>query len=263
MENSEVRFGPAGLGQVKDAIKNLEEYHRLGFRACEIAFTYGAYIKNKDDAEKIGKKAKELGIRLSIHAHYWINLNSEEPEKIEQSKERILECLKVGTWLGAEVVVFHPGFYGKMSREETYQNIEKQMKELETERKKNNFTTKLAPETTGKINVFGSVDEILSLVKETGCSFCIDFAHILAREKKYLFEKVFKKFSDYSDFHIHFSGINYGEKGEKNHIKTPENGLKELIENLPKNAKVTIINESPEMIEDSAEALKIYQNHRR
>jgi len=262
MEKSEIRFGPAGLGPVKTAIQTLEKYSLLGLKACEIAFTYGAYIKNKEDAEKIGKKARDLGIRLSIHAHYWINLNSKEPEKIEQSKERILECLKVGTWLGAEVVVFHPGFYGKFSKEETYKNIEKQIKELEKERKKNNFTTKLAPETTGKINVFGSVDEILNLAKEAGCSFCIDFAHILAREKKYLFEEVFKKFSDYSDFHIHFSGINYGDKGEKNHIKTPENGIKELIKNLPKNIKITVINESPKTIEDSIEMLKIWQNYR-
>ncbi len=262
-KDSEIRFGPAGLGPVKEAIKNLEKYHNLGFKACEVAFTYGAYIKKKEDAEKIGKRAKELGIRLSIHAHYWINLNSEEKIKIKQSKQRILECLKVGTWLGAECVVFHPGYYGKFSKEETYKNIENQMKELEEERKKNNFTTKLAPETTGKVNVFGGVEEIFNLAKETGCSFCVDFAHILAREKKYLFEETFSKFSDYKDFHIHFSGINYGDKGEKNHIKTPENGLKELIKNFPKNAKITVINESPEMIEDSVEAIKIFENLRR
>ena len=65
-----IRFGPAGLGPVKEAVSNLEEYHRFGLQACEIAFTYGAYIKNKEDAEKIGKKARELGIKLSIHGHY-------------------------------------------------------------------------------------------------------------------------------------------------------------------------------------------------
>ena len=120
-----------------------EEYlgHDLGIFDGFTCTKCGETLLTEESVKKAQQKAKELGIRLSIHAHYWINLNSEEPEKIEQSKERILECLKVGTWLGAEVVVFHPGFYGKMSREETYQNIEKQMKELETERKKNNFTS--------------------------------------------------------------------------------------------------------------------------
>ena len=81
-----IRFGPAGLGGVKEAEENLEKFSKLGLRACEIAFTYGIYIKNKQDAVRIGKKAKELDIKLSIHAPYWLNLNSKEKIKIEQSK---------------------------------------------------------------------------------------------------------------------------------------------------------------------------------
>src|SRR3989344_9643234 len=169
-----IKFGPAGLGGVKEAISNLEEYHKLGLRACEIAFTYGVYIKEQKDAELIGKKAKELGISLSIHAPYWINLNSLDKSKIEQSKERILSCLKVGTWLNAKTVVFHAGYYGKMDKQETYENIKKEILELQKEIKNKKYTPKLAPETMGKINVFGSVEEISRLSKETGCEFCID-----------------------------------------------------------------------------------------
>ncbi len=71
--NSKIKIGPARLGPVKTAEKVLEEYAHRGIKACEIAFTYGVYIKNKEDAVKIGKKAKSLGITLSIHAPYWIN----------------------------------------------------------------------------------------------------------------------------------------------------------------------------------------------
>jgi deoxyribonuclease-4 len=124
-----IKFGPAGLGSVKEAVSNLEEYHKLGLRACEIAFTYGVYIKDKKDAEAIGKKAKELGISLSIHAPYWVNLNSQEKEKVEKTKERILKCLEAGTWLQAKTVVFHPGYYEKSSKEETYENVKKQILE--------------------------------------------------------------------------------------------------------------------------------------
>ena len=97
----EIRFGPAGLGPVKTAEKVLEEYHKKGLRACEIAFTYSIYIKSKVDAERIGKKAKELDITLSIHAPYWVNLNSAEKEKREATEKRILDCCEVGEWLGA------------------------------------------------------------------------------------------------------------------------------------------------------------------
>jgi endonuclease IV len=59
----------------------------------------------------------------------------------------------------------------------------------------------------GKINVFGSVEEISDLVKETGCSFCIDFAHILARDKKIDYVKIEKKNEDGSYSLIHTSAV--------------------------------------------------------
>lgn len=253
-----IRFGPAGLGPVASAEKTLEEYSKLGIKACEIAFTYSIYIHSKEDAKRIGKSAEKLGISLSIHAPYFINLNSEEKSKREQSKKRILDCLEIGTILNAKKVVFHPGFYGKKSKEETYEQIKKEIIEIQEIRKQKNFSPELAPETTGKSNVFGSVDEIAQLVRDTKCSFCIDFAHILAREKDYKFHEVLTKLHKSSHLHIHFSGIEYGEKGEKKHIETSEKELHKLIENIPKNTDVTIINESPFPVEDSVTGIKIF-----
>ena len=251
-----INLGPSGLGPVKEAIANLEEFSRLGITACEIAFTYGAYIKEEKDAVLIGKKAKELGIKLSIHGPYWINLNSLEKSKIEMSKKRLLECLKVGTWLGVEKVVFHAGFYGKDDKEKTYQTIKESLTEVIKEAKKNKFTPELAPETMGKINVFGSVEEISRLVKDTGCSFCIDFAHILARYKDYKFEEVKELFKE-KDWHIHFSGIEYTDKGERRHLRVEKSDWKTLFENLPKGKNLNIICESPEPVKDSIEGIVI------
>ncbi len=252
-------FGPSGLGGIKEAISNLQEYHKLGLRACEVEFTYGIYIKNKEDALKIGREAKKLRIELSIHAPYWINLNSSEKGKIEKSKERILKCCEIGTYLGAKRIVFHPGYYGKMSKEETFNNIKKAILDIQKEAKKQHFTPKLAPETTGKINVFGSIDEIAKLTKQTKCSFCLDFAHILARYKDYMFNEAEKSFGKYKEWHVHFSGIEYGEKGEKNHKKTPEREMKKLLSSLPKNKNIIIINESPSPVEDSVLGLRLYK----
>ncbi|MCW8966860.1 MAG: TIM barrel protein [Candidatus Pacearchaeota archaeon] len=251
-----VKIGPAGLGSVKDAISNLEKYKSLGFGACEIAFTYSAYIKGHD-AVRIGEVAKKLGIRLSVHAHYWINLNSEEDEKVRNSKKRILKCCEIGEILGAHRVVFHPGYYGKRDKLETYMNIQKEISELQEEIKKRGYKIKLAPETTGKVNVFGGVDEIRSLVEQTGCDFCIDFAHVLARDKRYRFREVFEMFKDKDSFHIHFSGIEYGDKGERRHVETPREGFRDLIENLPKGKDITIISESPDPVAGAVLGLDI------
>jgi len=251
-----IRFGPAGLGPVKTAEKMLEEFSRKGMKACEVAFTYGVYIKNKEDAIRIGKKAKELDISLSIHAPYYVNLNSSEIEKREMSKKRILDCCSVGELLGAKIVVFHPGYYGK-NREEAYLNIKGGIIQIMKEIEKRGWQIKVAAETMGKINVFGSIEEISKLVKETGCGFCIDFAHILARDKKVDYEKIEILFP-WKKWHVHFSGIVYGEKGEKHHRKTEKEEWNNLLKNLPKDRDIVIINESPDMIEDSIEGLKIY-----
>jgi deoxyribonuclease-4 len=263
----EIKFGPSGLGSVKTAEKVLEQYSELGLKVCEIAFTYGAYIKNKQNAEKIKKKAKELGIELTIHAPYWINLNSAEKIKIEKSKKRILRSLEVGTWLGAKKVVFHPGYYGKKNKKETYENIKKEIKEILEKAKENKFKPMLCPETTGKINVFGNIDEIAKLNQETGCSFCIDFAHILARYKSYNFKEVFEKIikkSKKKEVHIHFSGIIYGDKGEKKHKITEKKELEELLKEFKKYKReleekhITIISESPNPVKDSIKAIEVW-----
>ncbi|MFA5992925.1 MAG: TIM barrel protein [Candidatus Pacearchaeota archaeon] len=256
-----IRFGPGGLGPVKEAIANLEEFHKLGIRACEIEFTYGIYI-NEKDAPLIAKKAKDLDIRLSIHAQYWINLNSEEKIKIEQSKKRILDCCRIGHLLSAGnkvKIVFHPGFYGKKDKEESYCIIKEAILELRELVEKNKWNVELCPETTGKLNVFGSVEDILRLVKDTKCSFTIDFAHLLARSNgKMSYEEMFEKFKDFHNLHCHFSGIAYGEKGEKNHILTPDIEIEKLL-NVLKNTKkeMVIINESPDPIGDSVKSIKV------
>lgn len=255
MKNN-IRFGPAGLGGVKEAITNLEEYSRLGLFACEIEFVRNIYLKDKD-CEEIKKAAKRLGIKLSIHAPYFINLNSVEKKIIEDSKKRILECCRIGELLGVYRVVFHAGYYGKMSPDETYNNIKKEIIEMQKVIKEKGWKVKIAPETTGKVNVFGSIEQIAKLVEETNCSFCIDFAHILAREKKVDYKKIIDLFGKYKEWHCHFSGINYGEKGEKNHIKTGKEEWKKLLNELPKDKDIVIINESPDMIEDSIEGLNI------
>ncbi len=255
-----IRFGPAGLGGVKEAVSNLKDFHESGLRACEIAFTYGVYIKEsqKKEISEIRNTAKKLDIKLSVHAPYWINLNSKEKKKIEESKKRILESCKIGEMLGAYCVVFHPGYYGKIGEEETYENIKNAILEMQEEIKKNKWKIKLAPETTGKVNVFGKEEEILKLVKETKCFFCVDFAHLLARSQgKEKYSEMYEKFKSFKSLHCHFSGIEWGEKGERRHIITPENEIRKLLKILPKNKDIVIINESPEPIEDSVKSLKI------
>ena len=125
--------------------------------------------------------------------------------------------------------------------------------------KKNHWNIQLAPETTGKETQFGSLDELLRLRKETGCHLCIDYAHLLARNNgKVDYEGVFQKTKELKHIHAHFSGIVYGEKGEKHHILTEEKKIKDLLALIQKHkVDITIVNESPDPIGDSVKTLKI------
>jgi deoxyribonuclease-4 len=258
-----IRFGPAGIGGKDEAISNLEKFSKLGLKACEIAFTYGVYLRIPKLLHEIKQVSQKLDVKLSIHAPYWINLNSKEKRKIEESKKRILDCCKIGNDLGARKIVFHAGFYGKRDKETSYQNIKKAILEMQKIIKKNKWKVELCPETMGKINVFGDVPEILRLVKETKCDFCLDFAHLYARNLgKKNYKELYEPFKQFKQLHCHFSGIVFGEKGERSHKLTGDKELKELLSILPKNKEIVIINESPNPIGDSVKSLKIYNKNK-
>ena len=105
--------------------------------------------------------------------------------------------------------------------------------------------------------VFGSVEEIARLVEETGCGFCIDFAHVLARYGEHRFELLENSFKQ-KKWHCHFSGIEWGEKGEKKHIDTTPKNWKDLFKGLPKGKDIVIISEAPNPGGDAVEGLEIY-----
>ena len=123
--------------------------------------------------------------------------------------------------------------------------------------KQKGWKIQIAPETMGKVNVFGSIEEISRVVRETGCAFCIDFAHVLAREKRVDYKRIEELFPQ-KTWHVHFSGIVYADKGEKHHRNTEPDEWKGLLSHLPKDKDITIINESPAPVEDSSQGLAIW-----
>lgn len=248
---AKILIGPAGTGGSK--LETFKDLKKAGLDAVEVAFVYSVWM-TKEDAIKIAELNKKLGLMLSIHAPYYINLNSQEKIKVGASRTRILKCLEIGTLLGAKYIVFHPGFYQKTSKEETYKNIKEQIEKIMQEAKNKHYTPELAPETTGKPSQFGDLDELLKLKKETGCSICVDFAHLKARYNgKIDYDEVMENLSSiHEHIHCHFSGIEYTAKGERRHLITQEADIKELFNYLKKyKIDCTIINESPDTFGDA------------
>lgn len=253
-----ILIGPAGnIG--KNIINSLHDLKSYNLKCMEIEFVRSTWMNNAT-AKKVGELSKDLGIKLSVHASYYINLNSDDKEKLKGSKRRILEACERGHYMGAENIVFHPGYYGKKNKEETYEFIKKEIIKLQKIIKENKWKVKLCPETTGKVNVFGSLEELIKLVKDTKCNLCVDFAHLYARNQgKLNYKEVFDKLKilKLKKLHCHFSGIEYGLKGEKRHIKVDLNQFKKLVKDIPKKLDVVIINESPYILEDALEMNKL------
>ncbi|NQT22106.1 MAG: TIM barrel protein [Candidatus Omnitrophica bacterium] len=257
-----IRLGPAGSGGLGNT-KGLEEVKKLGLNAMEVEFTYGVRMPIAE-AKKIGVLAKTLDIALSVHAPYYINLASFDKEKVGASKKRIIDSSERAHYLGAKYIVFHAGFYQEREKEEIFKIIKKEIIDVQKTIKKNNWKVNLAPETTGKKTQFGDLDEVLRLHKETGCEFCVDFAHLLARDGNISYDKVFDKLKGIKYVHAHFSGIEFTEKGEKRHQKTRKNDIIPLVKFiLKRKTDITIINESPDPIRDSLETKKIINSLRK
>ncbi len=242
----------------RSTLSGLKRVNKLGLNAMEVEFVYGVRMST-EMAEEVGELARKLGIRLSIHAPYYINLTSTEKKKIEASKRRIIKSCERGHIMGAKIVVFHPAYYGKLTPEETYTRVKKECEEIVDRLKERGIQDVIVGlETTGKKSQFGTVDECVKIAKEVkGCGICVDWAHVYARNGgKINFGEVIDKVLTLKTKHIHshFSGIKFSDKGERNHL-TISSGQPEyegVVEEIKKRKlDITLISESPNLETDA------------
>lgn len=267
-----ILLGPAGIplaAKSTGTVEGIRKVKELGLGAMEVEFTHGVQMKN-ELAKKVGEASKETGIKLSVHAPYYINLASLEPKKIKASKQRILQSCERAHYMGASPVVFHPGFYGRYTPQETYKIVKEGILDIIDKIKERGWSVSIAPETTGKASQFGSLDELVTLLKEIGtkhCILCVDFAHLWARNLGVFdYAKAMKKIKTLKldHLHSHFSQIEYTDKGERRHLtfeETMESPPVEKVceEILNSRQNMTIISESPLLEQDALKMKKIFE----
>jgi deoxyribonuclease-4 len=244
-----ILIGPAGSGG-RGNLQGISAVARRGLDCMEVAFTYGVRMQPAM-AEAVGDLADGLGIALSVHAPYYINLAAYEEDKVAASRQRILDSCHRAHLMGARNVVFHAGFYQKRTPRETYRLIRDQVSRLQQQIRRAAWQVVLCPEITGKPSQFGSTEELLELTADTGCALTVDFAHLCARQQGIIdYDALMPALPD--SFHAHFSGIEYTPKGEKKHIRLQPDYFKPLLAALRSHRKhVTLICESPKPYEDA------------
>jgi deoxyribonuclease-4 len=186
-------------------------------------------------------------------------LASKEKAKIGASKARILKCCEIGHYLGAKYIVFHAGFYQGMDKDDVFEIIKEGILDIQEIISEKKWNVVLAPETTGKATQFGDLDELIRLKKETGCHLCVDFSHLKARYNGVIdYDTIMKKLKPLGHIHAHFSGIEWTAKGERKHLLTSEEYIKELFVPLKKyDIDITIINESPDPLGDAVKMKRL------
>ncbi len=274
-----ITFGPGGnsasWGKRKfpdDLPRYLAEF---GLNGYEIECGRGVRISDAT-VQKLPALAAQHGIFVTLHAPYFISLSSVEEEKRNNSVEYILQSARAARDVGARKIVVHSGSCSKMTRAEaTYlasQTLKNAQKALDDEGLSDII---ICPETMGKINQLGTLEEVLELcgVDERFLP-TVDFGHLNARtlggiKSRADYAAMLDKIEDrlgherLSNMHVHFSKIEYTSGGEKKHLTFADTqygpDFEPLLEEIAKRSlSPSIICESDGTQAEDAAVMKKY-----
>ena len=228
-----MKFGVAGYPIAfseseygKDRLKIFDWLQELDLDALELQMTYGPRMK-PEKCLQYRALSEEYGIKLSVHAAYYIVLTSDDAEKVDRSIDTLKRTFGLADLLGADTVVLHPGpLYGQPAQTVESRFVENAGRFIEEIGKTN---IGLYIETAGKLGQLGSVSEILSISKQLSDVYpCIDFGHVHARtlgglEAKSAIRDLVGTLRSYlsgspgSKIHFHYTPIHFGQRGEIQH----------------------------------------------
>ncbi len=231
-----IKFGPSG---------NSESFYAAGYSHTEesakfvrdsgldcFEYSFGRGVRmTAEKARSIGEAFRANGVEISVHAPYFVNFANPDDEMAAKSYGYVLDSGKAVDLMGGKRVVFHPAAQGKEAREVAVSRTEDRLKVLRDHIYLNRLEHLIfCPETMGKTAQIGTVEEIARFCAvDPVFTPCVDFGHVNAREqgslktkKDYLalLEVLIEKlgYERMKHFHVHFSKIQYGAKGEIRHL---------------------------------------------
>ena len=281
-----IKFGPsgnsasfyaAGYEHTEEAAGYVKE---MGLNCFEYSFGRGVRM-TEAKARSIGQAFAAQDVEISVHAPYFINFANPDDEMAAKSYGYVLDSAKMVRLMGGKRVVFHPAVQGKDSRETAVSRAEDRLKILRDYIYLNELDGLMfCPETMGKLAQIGTPEEIVRFCRiDRVFTPCVDFGHVNAREQGSLKTAAdYKRLLEYmigelgyermKHFHVHFSKIMYGAKGEIKHLTFadevygPQFGpLAEVLHELA--LEPYIVSESDgTQAEDAAAMKRMYEAYR-
>lgn len=278
-----IKFGPSGNSEsfFAERHSHTEEaalyVKNRGLDCFEYSFGRGVRM-TEAKALSIGEAFANEGIELSVHAPYFINFANPDDEMAAKSYGYVLESGKMLKLMGGKRCVFHPAAQGKETREVAVERTKDRLKVLRDYLYLNDLQDcAFCPETMGKQAQIGTVEEVTAFCEiDPIFTPCVDFGHVNAREQgslktaadyKRLLEYMLERlgYERMKHFHVHFSKIMYGAKGEIKHLTFADRvygpefePLAEVLHELK--LEPYIVSESDgTQAEDAAEMKRIYE----
>ena len=278
MTESSFRFGTVGSpkstpkrpgGTVGGILRCAE----LELDALELGWVRSVRVSEKT-CQAIQSTAQEQDVLISVHAPYFINLNADEDEW-PKSRVRLMDAAHYGNLAGATDIIFHPGSYFGNPPEEVLPLAIERLTGCVDELRAAGNSAVLRPETMGKSAMLGSLEDTFEMSRAIpGVLPCLDFPHLHARagdgtmntydEWADVLDRYAKTLGDDAlrDLHIHMSGIEYTEKGEKKHLTLEEadldlNAILKALNDY--NCRGRILCESPILEEDALNIKEVWE----
>ena len=276
------RFGPAGNAAdfpYKTSERAPAWIAAQGLDCYEYQCGKGVHI-GEESARRIGAAAELAGIVLSLHAPYFINLANPDPDSRQKTIGYITAACRAADWMGARRVVIHSGALMGRTRRQAMEIALPALSAVLAACDDAGFGhIALCPETMGKINQLGDLDEVLELCGlDERLIPCVDFGHLYARslgreDGEEAMARILDKMAAVlgneraSRFHSHFSHIEFTPKGGEKCHRTFEDDGGYGPDWTPLARQVALRSWSPTFIcesagtqaRDAAEMKRIYQ----
>ena len=250
-------------GSKEETISDLDEPIKTGDTLVVLS---SGISRSYDELRGLNLMAQELDVQLAIHTPYYMDVIG-EGELCFKSMDSIRWAGLIANELGAKMVVTHIGLYGDVTPRTAFKRAKERLTELARWYRKHGIRTPIGLELSGRQEVFGSLNEVSRLCKDTKeLAPVVNFAHYHSREEGALREaKNFDKLLDTlegcskGEIYAHFSGVEHDGGNEKRFtsIKKGDLRFEPLAESLvDRNQPITIISSSP-LLEHDAMYMKV------
>jgi len=265
-------FGTAGIPHSTpkpDTLTGIQHVRALGLDAMEVEFVRSIHV-SAEKAPLVLEAAQKHHVALTCHGQYFVNLNAQNRTTLQQSRQRILDACRRVSQCGAWSICYHLAYYMSQPPAAVFPQVKTQLQSLIKQLQDEGVSLWVRPETGGKLSQFGDIDELVKLSQEVEQVLpCIDWAHHYARSLGKVnqyeqFAEILSKIEAglgkeaLQDMHMHLEGIEYTDKGERNHVNVGECEFKyqAVLQALKDfQCKGVLICESPN-IEDDARLFK-------